>query len=188
MAEDTEHKEEPSPLSEEEVEALSEKFTASWEAADSTHAAPAEPEGPVPGRPNLKRTMLGMPPYSPDPLPAASVSSAAVTPESTTAIDVEVEADELPRQKTLLGIQAPDPSFVKKVAESFVVPGAGVIAPEFRSGAIPAVPPPEAEPPTVRVQPPEAEPATVRVQPAEAEPATLRVQAAHARTAQPSAA
>ena len=183
MAEDTEHKEEPSPLSEEEVEALSEKFTASWEAADSTHAGPAgAPALPPPGRPNLKRTMLGMPPYSPDAPPTASESDRTATPESTEAIDVDVEVEELPRQKTLLGIQAPDPAFVKKVAESFVVPGAAIPTPVY-GGKPSAAAAPEAEPATIRVQTPEAEPPTVRVQAPEAEPATVRVQPSEAAPA-----
>ena len=126
MAEDTEHKEEPSPLSEEEVEALSEKFTASWEATDSAHAGPggsdaAAPTG-VPGRPNLKRTMLGMPTATPS-FEAPAATANAETP------GLVIDEEALPRQKTLLGMQAPDPVFVKKVAESFVVPGSQVVVP-----------------------------------------------------------
>src|SRR5690606_29560657 len=82
---------------------------------------------PQPGidKPNLKRTMLGMAPAASALIPNSAEQSASDLGAPNDDSDEELDATAgVPRQRTLLGIQAPDPAYVKKLADSFAQPSA----------------------------------------------------------------
>ena len=106
MAESTEHKKEPNPLTEEEVEALAEKFTASWEAADDGRHSDPDDLGPSastgapgvrtnspPGSAELKRTMVGLAPAV-----RSAIPNQAEIPEQSPAADEDDEEGQCLRQ------------------------------------------------------------------------------------------
>ena len=132
MADSTEHKQEPAPLTEEQVEALAERFTASWEGIDDSTvaeeahqlpAAPAQPLGPA----NFKRTMLGLAPTTQAAIPQRAEPPAPNGDDRASNDELQT-AGSIPRQTTLLGIQAPDPSLVEQLAESLSAEQASSIA------------------------------------------------------------
>ena len=187
MADSTQPKQEPTPLTEEQVEALAERFTASWESLDDSAAA--EEGGDSPGAspaagPNLKRTMLGLAPTTQAAIPQKpEPGTRATVADRPSDSDLQTTGS-VPRQRTLLGIQAPDPALVEKIAAqmssaqpSSAAPatpaapaapspapgyGAGMLAPPPDRGPAPAnpakAPEPTPESAPVAIAPPTAEP------------------------------